>query len=115
MCGRNKGGWVRGLLAERAVTTPRCGLSPSGKSSAQLLLRALPLAPDLLQGWEAAPRPRGAALISLTGPVGEPPTWLQLPTTQDRGDPRREMFNPESKLLGRPLGRSHRARQSCWP
>lgn len=53
MCGRNKGGWVRGLLAERAVTTPRCGLSPSGKSSAQLLLRALPLAPDLLQrqGW----------------------------------------------------------------
>lgn len=61
MCGRNKGGWVRGLLAERAVTTPRCGLSPSGKSSARLLLRALPLAPDLLQGWEAAPRPRGAS------------------------------------------------------
>lgn len=31
------------------MTAPRCGLCPSGKSSAQLSPRALPLAPDLLR------------------------------------------------------------------
>lgn len=52
MCGRNKGGWLGEGLAERVVTTPRCGLSPS-RRAVQLLLRALPLAPELLQrqGW----------------------------------------------------------------
>lgn len=30
--------------------------------------------------------------------------WFQLPTPQDGGDSRRELFDPESKLLGRPQG-----------
>lgn len=40
----------------------------------------------------------------LDSPVGEPPTWFQLPTPQDGGDAGRELSDPESKLLGRPRG-----------
>lgn len=40
----------------------------------------------------------------LDSPVGEPPTWFQLPTPQDGGDTGRELSDPESKLLGRPRG-----------
>lgn len=50
----------------------------------------------------------------LDSPVGEPPMWFQLPNSRDGGDSRREVPDPESKLLGRPLG-GHGAGQSGWP
>lgn len=54
------------------MTTPRCGLSPSAKSSAHLLLRALPLAPDLLRGQGL----REERCVCGVLPVAQPGAWL---------------------------------------
>lgn len=115
MCGRNRGGWARGWLRE-CCDRSQLWAEPLGKE----LCSAAP---------EGSPRPaqrpgcrerngrlwprqapgcsRGQKVGSRLScqPLGEPPVWLQLPTTQDRGDPRWEVFHPESKLLGGATGR----------
>lgn len=111
------------------MTAPRCGLSPLAKlcSAAPESTSSSPRPAQRL-GWaERNGRlwPRQAlscsqghewALGSLANLLGKTPIWLQLPTTQDGGDPRREMFHPEHKLLGRLLGGGgYGTGQSHWP
>ena len=119
---------MKGLLqGHRDPTAPRCRLSPSAKSSAQLLLREHFLWPQTCsearawgQEWEAVAQ--AGAWLLLLGLLSAPlPALrvsllvrLQLPTTQDEGDPRKEMFYPESQHLGRP-GTRDGAGQSRWP
>lgn len=88
------------------MTAPSCGLSPSAKSSAQLLLRALPLAPDLLRGRGAgrgtggcgrgrrlaAPGAKKWALGSLASP------WVSLPSGSSCLPPRTEE-TPDGKCF----------------
>lgn len=113
------------------MTAPSCGLSPSAKSSAQLLLRALPLAPDLLRGRGAgrgtggcgrgrrlaAPGAKKWALGSLASP------WVSLPSGSSCLPPRTEE-TPDGKCFilrasswgGGPLGGwGDQAGQSHWP
>lgn len=57
------------------------------------------------------PGPQLGSRRSLASPGGKPPIWFHLPMTWDGGDTGREVFNPESKLLGR----GHRAGLSRQP
>ena len=119
---------MRGWFPERGGCS-QMGAKPLRLNSARLLLRALPLAPDLLQRkrnwrpwlcqapgqgwtvpWGCRRRLKAALSKSLASPRGKPPIGLQLPTPRDGGNRGREAFNPESKLLGR----GHRAGQGPW-